>query len=271
MKKCILFYVSLVLVLALITGSAQGVLVHKWNFNITGANPTGLNDVIGGVVGTPVGAPTVGGGQLSTLAAGDYLDIAGPTIDINDYSAVTLVMWSTQYFDEGYSMTAALGSTNNASWGYGMQYLALSTTRGDQVTRAMMTTGEVRPGYEVEVGENGPELNDGVEHMYALSVGPLDCCFNQDVITLYIDGVLQGAHIIDGRSLSTLSSDFAYLAKSLYNGDATWIGDINEFRIYDEALSCEVIGTLIPDPTPEPATLVLLGLGSLALLRRRKS
>ena len=43
-------------------------------------------------------------------------------------------------------------------------------------------------------------------------------------------------------------------------------GNMADFRIYDRALSAEDVAALVP----EPATLALLGLGSLALIRRKK-
>jgi len=47
-------------------------------------------------------------------------------------------------------------------------------------------------------------------------------------------------------------------------------GSLDEVRLYDRTLSEQEVMTLIGGCIPEPATIALLGLGSLSLLRRRR-
>jgi hypothetical protein len=66
-------------------------------------------------------------------------------------------------------------------------------------------------------------------------------------ITLYIDGVLEASTPMDpnnDNSIAGLSNDYVMLAKGGYGGDPEWIGAIDEFSIYDEALSAEDIAAL---------------------------
>jgi len=261
------FYV--VVVAALMSGIAQAAMVHQWAFNETGANAG--KDYVGSCNATLNGAASTSilpGQVFLDGTANTFVDLVGSCIGINTYSAFSLVLWSTQYNDQGYTMTAALGGTQD--W-FGKRYVAISTSRGDQVSRGMMTAANDNPGYQSEVAVNWYELNDSLEHMYVLTVGPSPCCGAVGTyLSLYVDGSLIGTLNIMDRTIAGLSNDYAYLGKSLYPGDALWVGAINEFDIYNTALSCDEIKALRPSDVPEPATMLLLGLGSLVLVRRRK-
>jgi len=66
----------------------------------------------------------------------------------------------------------------------------------------------------------------------------MDSTINATDITLYIDGVLMASTpLSETNSISCISPNLAYLAKGGYGGDPEWIGAIEEFNIYDVALT----------------------------------
>ena len=111
-------------------------------------------------------------------------------------------------------------------------------------------------------------VNDGQWHMLT---GVLD--LEGDVQSMYVDGVL------DASAAATLAATTTNDKPLLLNGldddpkgwdTARWFeGQMDEVRLYDRALTAADVLELYS--VPEPATLVLFGIGSLALLRRRRA
>ncbi len=88
--------------------------------------------------------------------------------------------------------------------------------------------------------------------------------------SMYINGILfrQGPWTSDLKSNDakiTLGTNHLKADGTFVGSNHFYQGDIDEVRIYDQALSAQEIRAI-----PEPATLSLLAVGGLALLRKRK-
>ena len=133
--------------------------------------------------------------------------------------------------------------------------------------------GEGRIQYQGMPEANfGPRPTVGVEHHLALTISSVG------EVNAWIDGtqILASPPNLtgDGNDLSTLPNSWERLGASNW-GDAGMNGSINEFRIWNgELTGSEVASSLALGPDsviPEPSTTLLLGLGSLLMIRRRRS
>ena len=88
-----------------------------------------------------------------------------------------------------------------------------------------------------------------------------------DLAELWIDGVLDGTAFVSGSIFNT--ADLAIGSKDTFDDDFL-NGSLDDVRIYEGSLSEQEIQALHA-AIPEPATLGLLGLGALGLLRRRRA
>jgi arabinan endo-1,5-alpha-L-arabinosidase len=219
-------FLSLLLVVFL-ASVAHANLTHRYSFT---NGDSGAVDSVGGSNGTLVNGAYISNNAVQLDGVNDYVNLPGAAIAINTFPAITLEMWSTQpTTNQSYSMTAAFGNT--WSNGNGRDYLMIATTRGDNVSRgAIANTPDNSSPWLDEVGVNGPELNDGLEHQYVLTVS------NTEII-YYIDGVPQSNASMGTTTISGLSNQYVYLGRSLYTGDARVNCSINEFRIYNSILT----------------------------------
>jgi len=243
---------------------AQAQLFHRYSFD------DGVLDSIGGAHGTLEGGATVSGGALNLGGGGAHASLPGGVIQINTYDALTLELWLTSSpLNTSFTMAAVLGRTYNASAGEpdwaGYQYIMVQPTRDDDVARVAIT----RNRFEEESGINrAPEINDGVEHYIAVTVNSTDLAF-------YLDGSLVATAPLGENTLDKLSNDLAYLGRSVYQFDPYFVGSINEFRIWGNALSADQIAAQFdagPNVVvPEPSAAALLGLSLLGLAFRRRA
>jgi hypothetical protein len=218
-------------------------LMHRYDF------ASDASDVVGGLQSTLVGDAHVSSGSLVCDGVDDCLEMDAAGIAINTYTTgLTLELWSTQDTEnQGFSMTASFGGT----WGngFGQDYLAISTTRGNDLSRAMIAnTPDQDSPWADEVGVDGPELNDGLEHHYVLTISD-PAADGSGELAYYIDGVLQGTAALNGTLISGLSNAYAYLSKGTYSVDVQVRCSINEFRVYAAPLTArEVLANYAAGP-----------------------
>jgi hypothetical protein len=261
MKRLLFF--AVVGALCGLTQSSQAQLSHRYSFDAD------VTDSVGGADGALASGATVSGGSLVLGGAGAHASLPGGQIQINTYNALTLELWLTSSAQNtSFTMAAVLGRTYNEGAGEpnwaGYQYIMVQPTRDDDVARVAIT----RNRFEEESGVNrAPEINDNVEHYLAVTVGATD-------FSLYLDGSFVGSAAIGQNTLATLSNDLAYLGRSVYQFDPFFVGSINEFRIWESALSAEQIAAQFaagPNVVvPEPSVAALLGLGLLGLAFRSR-
>ncbi|MFO7446577.1 MAG: endo-1,4-beta-xylanase [Ignavibacteriaceae bacterium] len=204
-------------------------LIHAWTFD-----DESLTDSVGGVEGVLMGGAMISNGSLNTKIQESWLEIPGESIELNKYTGLTIEIWfkSVPNGNTDFNMLASFGNSPNA---LGSNYYFITPTRGDDVSRAAISIGDESTPWASETGANGIEVDDGnLHHM----VSTLD----EENITLYIDGQLQASTpLAENNSIAGISTNFAYLAKSLYDADPTWRGEIFEFNIYNKALASDEI------------------------------
>ncbi|MFO7868968.1 MAG: LamG-like jellyroll fold domain-containing protein [Bacteroidales bacterium] len=197
-------------------------LMHQWTFDDGTAND--------GVPTNPVHGTCVGGAYIANKALvlteqGQYLSFSGADLALNTYQVISQEIWFTSQSgaNSGFAHLAYFGRTVNNN---GSNYLFMMPARGDNESRTAISSDA---GLNDQVVVRGPEYDDGELHQFISVV-------RSDSLFFYIDGKL-----VDKTKntipLSAISTSLAYLGKSGFTADPTWIGSISKFSIYNTSLS----------------------------------
>jgi hypothetical protein len=187
-------------------------------------------DEIDSADGTLVGGAEIIDGAMVTTAQDQWMEMPGDVIAMNTYDAVTIEAWyiPTAGANTSWSMLAYFGDSVD---GLGSNGFFITSARGDDKSRAAISIGDIATPWASESGADGPEIDDGLLHYMASTIDGTD-------ITLYIDGeLIASTPLSAANQISGISQNYAYLAKGGYTGDPEWIGAIEQFAIYDVALS----------------------------------
>lgn len=201
-------------------------LTHQWTFDDGTAN-----DVIGTAHGTLCGGAIIENKALKTTSQGQYLALPAAQLGITGYPALSTEVWFTSKAagaNTGNTMLYYLGDTYNDM---GSNGCFVSVARADNVSRASISCGNLTAPWNAESYVNSVEIDDGKLHQ-AVSV------ITATNISFFIDGDSIGTTTLaSGNSLANIILNYAYLAKSGYNSDPTWLGSIDKFSLYNKALS----------------------------------
>ncbi|NWK55626.1 LamG domain-containing protein [Verrucomicrobiaceae bacterium N1E253] len=231
-------------------------LVHRYSFD------TDARDSIGGADGILVDGASISGGAVKLDGIDDYVSLDAKSIGMNAFSSVTLEAWWLHNDLTKWQRVFDFGDDTS-------DYLFYSPV-GEPDNMHHQTAG-LKNGAVEQLTTNSGKLPAGRYHM-AMTFDDAT-----DTVTLYVDGVEVAKNTSVTNTLASIGATKAYLGKAQWEKDPYLGGSIEEFRIYDTALSgAEVALSFTQGPdvahdvVPKPTSVTLLGLGGITLILHPK-
>lgn len=198
-------------------------LKHRYSF------ATDASDAIGHADGMLQGTARVRDGQVHLDGTpGTFVNLPGGLIAGS--SAVTFEFWASFGVNKNWARVFDQGSTSGDKGGHDLYFCAHSGAKDFRLT--------IMDPHPTERVVTIPGNLDNRTNLHVACVLDPAAGF----MGIYTNGVLAAS----GKGLTSLSSvdtNFFYLGKSLFAGDAPLNGSIDEFRIYDGALGADAIAT----------------------------
>ncbi|MBN1182556.1 MAG: hypothetical protein JXB49_09740, partial [Bacteroidales bacterium] len=203
-------------------------LMHSYTFEDGTAD-----DKLGSAHGILYGG-TIASGKYTASANGQYIELPTTAININTYSSITLEAYIySDYDNTGATMLAYFGGIENNVGGNGY---FLTPDRWTE-SRTAISCGNLTQPWTAEQGVTSDPVTIGKKH-HIVSV------LTDTSITLYIDGAYAGTDVVSGsNSIANLSNSKAYLCKSGYASDPTWVGTIDAFNIFEGAMDAKTVAS----------------------------
>jgi autotransporter-associated beta strand protein len=208
---------------AVVSIGAANFLAHRYGFT------NDVTDSFGTANGTLFGNANVSGGALQLDGTtGTYLSL--PAGLVTNQAAITIESWASFATIANNSFFFGFGDTNGANG----RYYIFMTPHG---TAARIAITAADPGFNGEqIANSGVNLDNrtGVQivSVFAPYLG---------YEALYTNGVLAAINTNVTAQLSSVVNNYSFIGRSLYSGDPYLTGSVDEFRIYNGAMSASSI------------------------------
>ncbi len=213
MKRRTLLFLSMMIALVASLSLNAQTLTHSYTFDDGTAN-----DGTGSVNGVLEGTASIVDGELVLATDGDYVSFDGATMDLNSYSAVTME----------FKYMSTVGA-NDSHWNW------LSYFGGAEGASSLMAGVNTWGQYRVYKNNTDPKIevasdDDGLYHHVVVVM-------TDAKIAMYADGLLIGEQ---ATATYAIDATYAYLGRA-YWSDPTWMGNVDEFNIYNGELDATTI------------------------------
>jgi hypothetical protein len=146
--------------------------------------------------------------------------------------AVTFEAWAT--FNSVNGAWARLFDFGNISGSSGGNYIFLAADDATDGGNTRLAVSDTIPG---SAGEDGFDIGNLLGQTNIHVVVVFNPTPNRQFLGLYTNGVLAASTTTGGKYIASINDAYSFLGHSLWSGDASLNGSINEFRIYDGELN----------------------------------
>ena len=266
-------------VAAVVTATAQADVIHKYTFNANTAadsvggadgtviDATGISSYTGGALNLTANNGITSGALNTVGAAGAYVDLQNDiltnavanTTGNGAFGQATIEMWLTvqqnRPWAEAFVFGASTGGEGISDNGDGQSYIALIPQSGPNDFRGTTRS----PTAETPIIGSPAPLAVNQRHHVVMVLDGLDQTAGPGgTVSLYLNN---GAAVTGAIQpfIDTMTNNNNWLGRSLFGGDALFDGLIDEFSIYNHALSnTEVAANFAQGPVAAPVpTLVV--------------
>ena len=212
-------------------------LVHRYGFDGTGSS---VPDGAGSLDGEVVAAELAGDG---TLALPGGLALEGETLGHVEFPSdclsglvnATFEMWfSWDATGPSWTRVFDFGETSTTTAGTSFWFSPLAGTGVAASSRAGFSGEVPGTGYMNQILVLGPALETGTHHAVVVADD------SANMLSLYVDGSFAGTQALP-RPLANVNATNCWLGRSNDATDPYFAGGLDEFRIYDAALSAAAI------------------------------